>query len=100
MGMKYNPNESYEKWAERVRMYEHGYALQRIAKGETVDVVLEDMARRIMEKLMHPVIKHIQEVDTSNYDPVESRKNYEETYMKKYGPKADHILDEKVDKPE
>lgn len=98
--MKYNPDESYEKWAERVRMYEQGHAMQRIAKGESTDVVLEDMARRIMEKLMHPIIKHIQEVKTTDYDSEASRKHYEETYIKRYGPKADHILEEKLDDPE
>lgn len=98
--MKYTPNETYESWANRVRMFEHGCALQRIAKGESVDQVLEDMSRKIMEKLMHPVIKHIQEVNTTDYDPEESRKNYEESYLKKYGPKADHVLEEKIDKPE
>ena len=80
--MKYNPDESYESWANRVRMYEHGHALQRIAKGESLDQVLEDMSRRIMEKLIHPIIKHIQEVQVTDYDPVEARKNYEENYIK------------------
>jgi glutamyl-tRNA reductase len=98
--MKYNPDESYESWATRVRMFEQGMAMQRIANGDSVDQVLEDMARRIMEKLMHPVIKHIQEVKVSEYDPENSRKEYEENYLKKYGPKADHILDEQIDKPE
>ena len=98
--MKYNPDESYESWATRVRMFEQGMAMQRIANGDSVDQVLEDMARRIMEKLMHPVIKHIQEVKVSEYDPENIRKEYEENYLKKYGPKADHILDEQIDKPE
>ena len=26
--MKYDPNEEYEKWVERVRIYEYGIALQ------------------------------------------------------------------------
>jgi glutamyl-tRNA reductase len=98
--MKYNPDESYESWATRVRMFEQGMAMQRIANGDSVDQVLEDMARRIMEKLMHPVIKHIQEVKVSEYDPEKSRTDYEENYLKKYGPKADHVLEEKIDKPE
>jgi glutamyl-tRNA reductase len=98
--MKPRNEESYASWAERVRMFEHGRALQRIAQGEDAGLVMEDMARRIMEKLMHPVIKHIQEVKVSEYDPENSRKEYEENYLKKYGPKADHILDEQIDKPE
>lgn len=98
--MKYDSNEGYEKWAERVRMYEHGHALQRIAKGESTDKVLEDMARRIMEKLLHPILKHIQDIKPEEYNSEEARLNYEENYIKRYGPKADHILEEKVDDPE
>lgn len=98
--MKHNPNESYESWANRVRMFEQGLAMQRIASGDSVDQVLDDMSRRVMEKLMHPVIKQIQQLTVSDYDPEKSRKDYEENYLKKYGPKADHVLDEKIDNPE
>jgi glutamyl-tRNA reductase len=98
--MKYNPEETYESWANRVRMFEQGLAMQRIANGDSVDQVLEDMARRVMEKLMHPIIKNIQEVRVSDYDPEKSRKEYEENYLNKNSPKADHVLDEKIDKPE
>jgi glutamyl-tRNA reductase len=91
--MKYDPNQSYEKWAERVRMYEYGIALQQIAKGGDPEKVMLDMSRRMMEKLMHPVIKHIQETSVSDYDPEKSRKEYEETYLKKVSPRPDHIDD-------
>ena len=55
--MKPNPNESYESWCQRVRMYEHGFALQRLAKGEDIASIMQDMARRIEEKLLHPLYK-------------------------------------------
>ena len=93
--MKYDPNESYEGWAKRVQMYEQGHAMKRIAGGEPADVVLEDMARRITEKLIYPVIKQIESTVISDYDPVKSKKDYEENYLKRNGPKSDHILDEK-----
>jgi glutamyl-tRNA reductase len=96
--MKYNPEETYEKWAERVRMYEQGHAMQRIAKGESTDVVLEEMARRIMEKLIHPIIKHIQEVKVTEFDT--GAESYRKNYIEKFGPKADHIVEDKIDKPE
>ena len=59
--MKPNPDESYESWCQRVRLYEHGHALQRLAKGENIEVIMKDMARRIEEKLLHPLIKKQQD---------------------------------------
>jgi hypothetical protein len=55
--MKPNPDESYESWCQRVRMYEHGLALQRLARGDNIEIIMQDMARRIEEKLLHPLIK-------------------------------------------
>ena len=55
--MKPNPDESYESWCQRVRLYEHGRALQRLARGESIEVIMQDMARRIEEKLLHPLFK-------------------------------------------
>jgi hypothetical protein len=55
--MRRNPDESYESWCQRVRLYEHGLALQRLAKGEAIEVIMQDMARRIEEKLLHPLFK-------------------------------------------
>jgi glutamyl-tRNA reductase len=55
--MKPNPDESYESWCERVRLYEHGHALQRLARGENIEVIMQDMSRRIEEKLLHPLFK-------------------------------------------
>jgi len=59
--MKPNPDEGYESWCQRVRLYEHGHALQRLAKGENIEVIMKDMARRIEEKLLHPLIKKQQD---------------------------------------
>jgi len=59
--MKPNPDESYEYWCQRVRLYEHGLALQRLAKGENIEVIMQDMARRIEEKLLHPLFKKEQD---------------------------------------
>jgi hypothetical protein len=55
--MKPNLDESYESWCQRVKMYEHGLALQRLAKGEAIEIIMQDMARRIEEKLLHPLLK-------------------------------------------
>lgn len=93
--MKYDPKESYEQWARRVEMYEHGHAKMCIAKGEDVEKVLEAMSRRIIEKLLHPILKSIKG-DSSTVDMVafeKSKKDYYEK-MKKIGPFADHVQDD------
>lgn len=48
-----------EVWAERVRKYELGLALQQIAKGQDVNLVMEAMAARIQQKIMHPILIEI-----------------------------------------
>lgn len=57
--MRKDPNESIEDWAERVRKYELGYALQQIAKGSDINLVLEAMALRIQNKVLHPILIEI-----------------------------------------
>jgi glutamyl-tRNA reductase len=86
--MKPNPNESYESWANRVRLFEHGRAMQRVAQGEDINIVMEDMARRIVDKMLHPIFKELQVV--SDIDIAESRRSYQEA-MSKVGPAADHV---------
>ena len=97
--MKYDPNEPYEKWVERVRLYEYGLALRRIAKGESPEKVMEDMSRRLMEKMMHPVIKAMLPQPPSMEEIQRSRKAYEEK-MRIIGPSADHVIEEKIDRDE
>jgi glutamyl-tRNA reductase len=89
--MKYDPNKPYSDWAEQVRMYEYGRALQKIAIGNDPNIVLEEMSVRIMNKLTHPLLNIIGQPN-SNYDPVESRKNYEKNYLNKFGKVADHVV--------
>ncbi len=84
------PNETYEQWAERVNLFERGRAMQRIAKGDSPDLVLEDMSRRIMDKLLHPVFASIRESIKSDYDPVKNRERYEQM-MQYHAPVADHV---------
>lgn len=88
--MKYNPEESYEQWMERVRMYEYGIALQRIAKGEPADKVLGEMSKRMVQKGLYPLLKALKE-PTTNYNGEQERKKYEENYINKKPPSADHV---------
>ena len=86
-------NESYQEWTDKVRLFEYGVALQRIAKGEDVDIVLESMSKKITQKLLHPLIEKIKESHPSSYDPLTARKNYETNYLSKASPVADHMND-------
>ena len=97
MVMKPNPNESYESWAGRVRMFEQGAAMQEIAQGKDAEVVLERMARRIMDKLMHPLYAAIRaNVKTTDLDI--SKQSYKEKYLDRNSPKADQVDGEIFDK--
>jgi len=86
--MKPKQDESYQSWAERVRMFEQGRALQRIAQGDDVNIVMEDMARRIVDKMLHPIYRELHVVDPIDIE--ESRRTYYET-MAEVGPAADHV---------
>jgi glutamyl-tRNA reductase len=90
--MKIHPNETFESWSDRVSMYERGYALQRIANGDDTEKVMEDMSRRITQKLLHPIFKAIND-SSKNIDIAEFEKSKQEYYdkMSKVGPVADHI---------
>lgn len=57
--MRMNKGESYESWVERVRKFEYGYALQQIANGQDTNLVMEAMAARMMQKMLHPLIIRI-----------------------------------------
>ena len=49
--MKHKPNESIEEWAERVSTHEYGLAVKQIAAGKDVDLVMQAMSVKILEKL-------------------------------------------------
>lgn len=91
--MRIKSNESYGEWAKRVKMYEQGRAMQRIATGEDTDLVLTDMARRITEKMLYPIVKVLQ---VTSIDMIEFEKSKQAYYarMKKIGPAADHMTDD------
>lgn len=89
--MKPNPNESYESWCQRVRLYEHGAALQRLAQGEDIAVIMQDMSRKIEEKMLHPLYKMVESQYQEEYDSEQAKKNYKEQYLDRTKPAADHV---------
>jgi glutamyl-tRNA reductase len=70
-------------------MFEHGRAMQRVAQGDDINVVMEDMARRIVDKMLHPIYRALHVVP--EVDLEESRRTYRET-MARVGPAADHVV--------
>jgi hypothetical protein len=91
--MKYNPNEPIEVWAERVSTYEYGEALKQIASGQDVNLVMEAMSTRIMEKLKYPLFVAIKEWGKTTYDSTLSKESYKKAYLDKTKPVADHMND-------
>jgi glutamyl-tRNA reductase len=69
-------------------MFEKGHAMQRIARGDDIKQVIEDMSRRITGKLTHPILKSFNQTELPSVE--ESRKKYEEI-MKNVAKAADHV---------
>ena len=88
--MKIKIGETLESWASRVEMFEKGRAMQRIAKGDDPIEVVEDMSRRIIDKMLYPILKSFDQPKMSNAAVDESRKKYEEI-MKNVARAADHV---------
>jgi glutamyl-tRNA reductase len=78
-------------------MYEHGWAMQQIAEGKDVDKILEEMSRRITEKLMHPIFIELKKSTVAD-DTEASKQRYKEKYLNKNLPKADHVDGQEFDK--
>lgn len=60
MNLRYN-DESFSEWASDVQKFETERARRKIANGENIDAVIDDMTRRIAAKLMHPFMKVVRE---------------------------------------
>ena len=92
--MKIQLDETYESWANRVAIHEKTIALKQLAKGIEIDVVLEEMARRVAEKLMHPILVAIRNsTEDVEYDAVAGKKQYDELYTNITSRPADHVED-------
>jgi glutamyl-tRNA reductase len=91
--MRIKSGESKEDWAKRVQQYEYGHALQRIAQGDPVELVLDDMSKRMTQKLLHPFIQDIKDSNKTEFNAEESRRRYKEVYLDKTSPAADQVSD-------
>lgn len=87
--MKYTPDEEYSTWVERVKIHELKIAQRQVFNGQDPTKVFESMSMRIMEKLLHPHIKTIeQEYIQQNKSEVGQ---YQENYLSKIPPRPDHV---------
>ena len=89
--MRHNKDETYESWVKRAQMFERGYAIQRITKGDDPDVVLEDMSKRLMQKMLSPLYSALRESSNVVFDHEASKLEYKQKYLDKNKPKADHV---------
>jgi len=92
--MRKRETESYEDWLVRINLYERGVALQRLAKGEDVNQVLEDFSKRLTNKIKHALFEMIKSNTSNNYDAEQSKKDYENIFLKNREFIADHVSDE------
>jgi len=90
--MKQQPGESYEQWVKRVEQYEYGRALMELARGTDPKQVLEDISRRLVNKLQHPILKAMSSVK-SDYDQAAEKAQYKANYQDRFGTKPDHVTD-------
>lgn len=94
--MKPLPDESFESWCKRVEMFEHGNAMMQIAQGKDIEIVMEEMSRRMMDKFLHPIFRAIKESSNVVYNSEESKQSYLDK-MKHREAVADHIIDDTID---
>jgi glutamyl-tRNA reductase len=81
-----------EEWANIVQEFELLVAKRNLANGEDINTVLNKMALRIQKKMLHPIIAAIKDIKI-DLDMDASRKAYEDAYLTKNFPKADHVDD-------
>lgn len=77
-----------------IEEFELERALQKVKNGYDPSMVAEEMAHRITQKILHPVIKKLTEPEDYS-DLVESSKlEYKKNYLDKYSKVADHMNEE------
>lgn len=93
MGLKYDPNYTFEEWAQKVQDYELKKSIKMLENGTDKNLVLDQISQNITKKLLHFILIKFKESNIlSSYDEEESRKKYFET-MRNIGPTADHMND-------
>lgn len=66
-------------------------SLRKIKANANPDLVLEEFAKRVTNKLLHPILTKLNK--TEEIDLQSSKLEYEKNYLQKYGFIADHMND-------
>ena len=92
MELIYKNGEDYNSWLSRIHEHELKIANAKLLKGIPINVILEEMSKRMMKKILHPILKELNNI-SNNYNIEESKKSYNAA-MKHNRPAADHVLDD------
>jgi glutamyl-tRNA reductase len=94
MAIRKQTDETYEQWVERARIFELDNAHKNLKKGMPIDEVLEILANKLTQKIMHPLLTSVKETP-DNYNNEESKTAYEKAYLsRRISPPADHVTDD------
>jgi glutamyl-tRNA reductase len=89
MALRYNPDEGYDSWLARIQSHELKLAHQKLAQGQPLDQVMEELSQNLTKKFLHPIFAALHEPN-KDYDMEQSRARYHET-MKTVKPAADQV---------
>ena len=89
--MKLKHNQSLVDTLNMLVKIENKRALDKIAAGVNIDIVMQELSNRIMDKLYHLEIEEIKKNIQYSYNAENSKKLYEENYLNKSSPKSDHM---------
>jgi len=90
--MRKRQNETIEAWFERARQHEIQLALEKL-HDNNIDLVLEEMSKRLIAKLLHTCIETIKSNNKITYDSSKSVQSYKNNYLNKVKLVADHMND-------
>lgn len=90
---KFNNDESFEEWGERVTIHEKQKAIKELSNGGDIDQILENFANRVTTKLLHPIFKAIQSSAILSFDVEEDKRRYSEIYINKSIKHNDNIIE-------
>lgn len=90
-------NESLEKWIEDTRMQEYNNALKQIAKGYSIEEVMDSLSHRLMNKFLYLLYQDIKIKCNTSFDIELNREEYKKQYSNNRKLVADHIDDQLFD---
>lgn len=84
---------TYEEWCENAQKLELNRALKALQAKKPMEQILEEMSVRLINKLAHPLHGIVEDDFVCEYVSKESIKSYEDNYLNKVSPIADHVIE-------